>query len=76
MKDSASGGFVQGFNAQAVVDQQQQIIVAAPVTKQPTDKMQLGKMGKQTKWNPRAAPLPDGGGYGLIQPSSRLSQRR
>lgn len=57
MKDSASGGFVQGFNAQAVVDGQRQIIVAAEVTEQPTDKMQLGVMVKQTKRNLRAKPL-------------------
>jgi len=56
MKDSASGGFLQGYNAQAVVDQRQQIIVVAEVTEQPNDKEQLGAMVKQAVQNLGAKP--------------------
>lgn len=41
MKDGASKGFVQGYNAQAAVDAERQIIVAASLTQQPNDKQQL-----------------------------------
>ena len=44
MKDGATGGFVQGYNCQAVVDSQAQIIVAAALTQQANDKQQLVPM--------------------------------
>ena len=44
MKDGASGGFVQGYNCQAVVDSHAQIIVAAALTQQANDKQQLVPM--------------------------------
>ena len=40
MKDGATGGFVQGYNCQAVVDSHAQIIVAAALTQQANDKQQ------------------------------------
>jgi transposase len=44
MKDGASQSFVQGYNAQAAVDAERQIIVAASLTQQANDKQQLVPM--------------------------------
>ena len=44
-------GFDQCGNAQAVVDRENQVIVAADVTKEPNDKKQLKPMVKQAKQN-------------------------
>jgi len=44
MKDGASQSFVQGYNAQAAVDAERQIIVAASLTQQTNDKQQLVPM--------------------------------
>jgi len=44
MKDPASKGFVQGYNAQAAVDGKSQVIVAADVTDEPNDKKQIEPM--------------------------------
>jgi len=44
MKDGATGGFVQGYNCQAVVDSHAQIIVAAALTQEANDKQQLVPM--------------------------------
>jgi transposase len=41
MKDGATKEFVQGYNAQAVVDSQAQVIVAAAVTQEANDKQPL-----------------------------------
>ena len=49
MKDGASGGFVQGYNAQAAVDGTAQVIVAAAVTQQAGDQQQLVPMLTKTK---------------------------
>ncbi len=56
MKDGSSGAFVQAYNAQAAVDDQQQIIVAAEVTQACNDKEQLGPMVEQIKQNVEATP--------------------
>lgn len=44
-------GFVQGFNAQIVVDSKSQVIVAQDVTASPTDVQQLAPMVAQIKQN-------------------------
>lgn len=56
MREGGSSGFVQGFNAQAVVDSYQQIIVAADVTSQQADRAQLAPMIQQVEQNTAARP--------------------
>lgn len=51
MKDGATKGFEQAYNAQAVVDAESQIIVAPAVTQQTNDKQQLVSMLVQVKEN-------------------------
>jgi len=51
MKDGASKSFEQAYNAQAAVDSEAQIIVAAAVTQQPNDKKQLVPMLQEVKEN-------------------------
>ena len=51
MKDGASKGFEQCYNAQAAVDGQAQIIVAAEVTQETNDKQQLAPMFSQIQEN-------------------------
>jgi transposase len=46
-----SDGFVQAFNAQAVVDSESQVIVAADVTDSPVDARQAQPMMRQVKEN-------------------------
>ncbi len=56
MKDGATKGFVQAYNAQAAVDGAAQVIVAAAVTQEANDKRQLVPMLTQVKANVGAAP--------------------
>ena len=56
MKDGATKGFVQAYNAQAAVDGAAQIIVAADVTQEANDKQQLVPMLTQVAANVGAAP--------------------
>lgn len=51
MKDGASKGFEQAYNAQIVVDGESQIIVATSITQETNDKKQLIPMVKQVKGN-------------------------
>lgn len=51
MKDGASKGFEQAYNAQIVVDDESQIIVATAVTQETNDKKQLIPMVKKVENN-------------------------
>ncbi len=51
MKEGATQSFVQAYNAQAVVDSQAQIIVAAALTEQANDKQQLVPMLEEVENN-------------------------
>jgi len=51
MKDGATKSFVQGFNAQAAVDETAQVIVACAITQQLNDKQQLAPMLEQVEQN-------------------------
>jgi len=56
MKDPATKGFIQGYNAQAAVDATSQVIVAAEVTIQSNDKQQLEPMLAEIAKNCNAVP--------------------
>jgi transposase len=56
MKDGATKGFVQAYNAQAAVDGHAQIIVAAAVTQAANDKQQLVPLLTQVATNCGATP--------------------
>jgi len=56
MKDGASKGFEQAYNAQVAVDEESQVIVAAGVTQETNDKKQLIPMIKKVKENTRKLP--------------------
>jgi len=51
MKDGATKGFEQAYNAQAVVDSTAQIIVAAAITQEANDKQQLRPMLEKVREN-------------------------
>ena len=56
MQDGATKSFVQAYNAQAAVDGEAQVIVAAAVTKEANDKQQLVPMLRQVAVNVGEAP--------------------
>ena len=56
MKDSTTKGFLQGYNSQAAVDAESQVIVAADVTDEPNDKRQVEPMVEQIEANLGAKP--------------------
>jgi transposase len=56
MKDGATKGFVQAYNAQAAVDSEAQVIVAATVTQAANDKQQLVPLLAEVGGNCGAAP--------------------
>jgi transposase len=51
MKDGATKSFLQGFNAQAAVDDTAQVIVGCAITQQANDKQQLAPMIEQVEQN-------------------------
>ena len=56
MRDNARKCFVQGYNAQIAVDAYRQVIVAAEVTQQVTDREQLLPMVESIRTTAKAAP--------------------
>ena len=56
MKSSGTSEYVQGYNAQAVVDEQCQIVVAADVVTEGHDRHQLEPMARQAEANLAAKP--------------------
>jgi hypothetical protein len=56
MRDNARKCFVQGYNAQIAVDTHQQVIVAAEVTQQVTDREQLLPMVASIRASTQSAP--------------------
>lgn len=58
MKDGATKEFVQAYHAQAVVDSEAQVIVAAAVTQEANDKKQLVPMLAQVQVMTGSAPQP------------------
>jgi transposase len=56
MKDNGSKAFVQGYNVQIAVDAHAQIIVAAEITQQTTDRQQLVPLVKTVRSSAQATP--------------------
>jgi transposase len=56
MKDGATKGFEQAYNAQAAVDAEHQVIVASSITQETNDKKQLVPMLEQVKERTGKAP--------------------
>jgi transposase len=75
MRDGATKSFVQAYNAQAVVDTEHQIILAAEITQQANDKQQLVPMVVQAIENvgrPPVQVLADAGYYSKAQVTDEL----
>jgi hypothetical protein len=56
MKDNGPKAFVQGYNVQIAVDAHAQIIVAAEITQQTTDRQQLVPLVKSACSSAQATP--------------------
>ncbi len=56
MKDNGQKAFVQGYNVQVAVDAHAQIIVAAEITQQTTDRQQLVPLVKSVRSTAQATP--------------------
>ncbi len=77
MKDGATKSFVQAYNAQAAVDGQAQIIVAAAITQDANDKQQLVPMLRQvaaTCGQPPTAASADAGYFSAPNVTDRTLQ--
>jgi len=70
MKDGASKGFEQAYNAQLAVDSESQIIVAAAITQETNDKRQLVPMAQKIKENMGVLPLWMSGDTGYFSESN------
>jgi transposase len=69
MPDGAhKGSFVQGYNAQIVVDGEAQVIVAAEVTQETNDRHQLALMLEQAEQNAGAKPEAASADHGYWDP--------
>ena len=67
MKDGATKEFVQAYNAQAAVDSQAQVIVAAAVTQEANDKKQLVPMLKEVEVQTGSPAAASDGGQRVFQ---------
>ena len=91
MRDGATGSIIQGYNAQAAVDGEAQVIVAHDVTDEANDTQQLAPMLRQVETNLSARPACttadtgywdtiviaelEAAGHWLLIPPERLSDR-
>jgi len=66
MKGGATKAFVQGYNAQAVVDRAAQVIVVAAVTQEANDKRQLAPMLQAVQAQRGVAPKPATADHGYF----------
>jgi transposase len=75
MKDGATKGFEQAYNAQIVVDEEHQIIVAEQLIAQTNDKQQLAPMLAQVEANLGRKPTVASADAGYYADSQFLDQR-
>jgi hypothetical protein len=78
MKDGATKSFAQAYNAQAAVDGEAQVIVAADVTQEANDQQQLVPMLRQVAGNcdgPPAVASADSGYFSEIQVTDAIQMQ-
>lgn len=75
MKDGASKSFEQAYNAQAAVDGEAQIIIAADVTQEANDKKQLVAMLEQVQENLGALPAKASADAGYYSAAALASEK-